>query len=150
MEEEEPNPPKGIYQELADDILHGYRVEGNSITTGGKRIDFSPSDLGYEISLGGNTLGKTADNYFLTYLSELFEDRDEETLGRIRTLLEDKRTIQATELQGTITSDGRSYDIGGRRVEYSSRYFKCSCPDWKFRRRLGGCKHIAALRILDV
>jgi hypothetical protein len=150
MEVEDSNPARGIYQGLADDILHDYVVEGNSIITGGKRIDFSKSELGYDISLEGNPLGNTADNYFLAYLSELFEDRDEESLERIRNLLEDKRTIQATELQGTITPEDRAYDIGGRRVEFSSRYFKCSCPDWKFRRRLGGCKHIAALRILDV
>jgi hypothetical protein len=150
MVEEDIPASKDIYQELANDILNEYRVEENAIATGDRRIEFEPAQLGYDITLDGESLGNTVDNYFLVYLSELFEDQDEESLRKIRSLLEDRRTLQATELQGTITSDGKGYEIGGRRVEYSSRYFKCSCPDWKYRRRLGGCKHIAALRILDV
>jgi len=150
MGEEDTSTPRDIYQELAIKILKGYRVEENSIVAGDRRIEFAPAQLGYDIALDGSPLGNTVDNYFLVYLSELFEDRDEDSLDKIRRLSEDKRTLQATELQGTIAPDGRGYDIGDRRVEYSTRYFKCSCPDWKYRRRLGGCKHIAALRILDV
>jgi len=148
--EEEAGPAKGTYQELAEDILQGYSVDENAILAGGKRVEFKEAELGYDITLGGTPLGNTVDNFFLVYLTELFEERDVESLGRIRGLLEDRRTLQATELQGSITSDGKNYDIGGRLVKYSTRYFECSCPDWKYRRRLGGCKHIAALRILDV
>jgi hypothetical protein len=150
MIEEDIPTSKDIYQELANSILEEYRVESNAIIAGDRRIEFQPAQLGYDISLDGEYLGNTVDNYFLVYLTELFEDQNEESLGKIRALHEDKRTLQATELQGTITSDGKGYDVGGRRVEYSNRYFKCSCPDWKYRRRFGGCKHIAALRILDV
>ncbi len=141
---------EGIYQGLAKDILVGYRIEGESLLTGDRRIDFKPAKLGFDIFLEPIHLGNTADNYFLVYLTELFEGRDREALNRMRQLADDRRTIQATELQGTIERQANGFAVGRREVGYSTRYFKCSCPDWKFRRRLGGCKHIAALRLLEV
>ncbi len=147
---EDDVPLEGVYQRLAEELLAGFRAEGNVLVTGKDRIEFRPSQLGYEILLGPLRLGETPDNYFLVYLTQLFEGKDDASLQEMRRFSEDKRLVQATELQGTIGFDGREYDVGKRKVGYSRRYFDCSCPDWKYRRKLGGCKHIAALRLLDV
>jgi hypothetical protein len=147
---DQENPSlEGLHQKLAAKILNGYRIEGNSLFTGGTEVSFEPSEFGYDIRFGSRELGNTSDNYFLVYLTELFEGKDQ-ALERLRMLEQDKRTIQATELQGAISADGRGFVVGSRKVGHSARYFQCSCPDWKFRRRLGGCKHIAALRLLDI
>jgi len=141
--------PEGTYAGLARKILKGHRFESDSIVTGNARIDFRPAAVGFDISLDGRRLGNTTDNYFLVYLTELFTDRDQQSLERIRRLAKDARTLQATELQQTVARDAEGFKIGKQIVGYSRRYFQCSCEDWKYRRRLGGCKHIAALRLLE-
>ena len=95
-------------------------------------------------------LYQVVDDHFLVRLTELFEDDDPGALERLKTLSGDKRLIQALELQSTIRSAGKEFRIGTHAVGYSRRYFDCDCQDWKYRRKLGGCKHIAALRLLDV
>lgn len=149
MEGESHPTPEGTYAELAKRILKGHRFESDSIVAGNVRIGFRPASAGFDIFLDGRRLGNTTDNYFLVYLTELFTDRDQESLERIRRLAGDARTLQATELQQTVARDADGFKIGKQRVTYSRRYFQCSCPDWKYRRRLGGCKHIAALRLLE-
>ena len=139
-----------VYRDLAKRILKGYDVEGGALIAGGKQVDFTPCEVGYDITLESLHLGNTIDNYFLVRLTELFEGNDGDALQRFRELSKDKRLVQATELQGSIEREGRSYAVGDRMVGYSSTYFECTCPDWKYRRRLGGCKHIAALRLFDV
>lgn len=141
---------EGVYQDLAGKITKGYRTEGNCLIAGDRKVTFKPAEFGLDVFLGSLRLGNTSDNFFLVYLTELFEKRDQESLDRLILLAKDNRTIQATELQMTITSDNNEFRIGKRDVRYSTRYFECSCPDWKYRKRLGGCKHIAALRLLDV
>ncbi len=141
---------EGAYRDLAKGILRGYEVEGRTLIAGGKHVEFTPSEVGYDIHAGPLHLGQTLDNYFLVHLTELFEGEDQDALLRFRKLSKDKRLIQAMELQGSIEREGKLYAVGDRKVGYSSTYFECSCPDWKYRRRLGGCKHIAALRLFDV
>ena len=139
-----------VYRDLAKRILKGYDVEVGALVAGGRRVDFTPCEVGYDITLGSLHLGNTVDNYFLVHLTELFEGDDGDALRHFKELSKDKRLLQATELQGSIQREGRSYAVGDRKVGYSSTYFDCTCPDWKYRRRLGGCKHIAALRLFDV
>ncbi len=141
--------PEGTYSRLARKILKARRFEADSITAGDARVVFRPAAVGFDIFLDGRRLGNTTDNYFLVYLTELFIHRDEDSLERIRGLAEDQRTLQATELQQTVVRDPDGFKVGKQKVGYSRRYFQCSCEDWKYRRRLGGCKHIAALRLLE-
>lgn len=143
-------PLEGVYQGLSEKILNGYRVEGNHLVVEGEDVEFRTCPIGYEIFLGAQRLGTTTEDFFLVHLTELFEDDDADSLERLRRFADDKRLIQAVELQSTIRAAGREFEIGSHMVGYSRRYFDCDCPDWKFRRKLGGCKHIAALRLLDV
>jgi len=150
LEGKERPSVEGVYQDLVRKISPDYKVEGNRLIAGRNTVTFEPSSFGFDIYLDTLFLGNTSDNYFLVYLTELFEKRDEDSLKRLRSLSEDGRTLLATELQGTISHSDHGFKVGKREVLFSARYFVCSCPDWKYRRRLGGCKHIAALRLLDV
>jgi hypothetical protein len=141
---------EGAYRDLAKSILKGYEVDGRTLVASGKQVEFTPAEVGYDIRMESLHLGNTLDNYFLVHLTGIFEEDGQDALERFKELSKDKRLIQATELQGSIERKDASYAVGGRTVGYSSTYFECSCPDWKYRRRLGGCKHIAALRLLDV
>ena len=110
--------PEGTYAKLARKILKGHRFESDSIVTGNARIDFRPAAVGFDISLDGRRLGNTTDNYFLVYLTELFTDRDQQSLERIRRLAKDARTLQATELQQTVARDAEGFKIGKQIVGY--------------------------------
>ncbi len=143
-------PKEGLYLELIEELDRGYEREGNFLIIGGRKIQFQPAEMGYDISMEGLELGNTCDDYFLTYLSELFEGKDDQALKSLRSLSNEKRLIQAMELQSTIRKENRSYMVGTREVGFSRRFYQCTCPDWKYRRKFGGCKHIVALRLLDV
>jgi hypothetical protein len=141
--------PEGVYQDLYQKISEGYTVEGEMLIAGGKEVEFEESEMGYDILLDSRPLGRTCDNYFLVYLTELYEGDVPNAMEKLDALAKNKRLIQATELQSQITRDETGFTIGTRSVDYSRRFFRCSCPDWKYRRHLGGCKHIMALRLLD-
>ncbi len=146
----EPSPSlEGVYQKIAKSIKSGFTIEPDRIVIKGGEVIFRQAEFGFDITLDEQYLGNTSDDYFLVYLSELFAHRDRQALERIKSLLSDRRTLQAIELQRSVVREDHSYAVGKRRVSYSATYFSCTCPDWKYRRKLGGCKHIAAIRLLQ-
>ncbi len=147
---EEPAGVEGVYQRIAASIRSGYVKEENRIVTKEGELTFKPAEFGFDVTLNATYLGNTSDDFFLVYLSELYAYGDEAALDRITSLLSEKRTLQALELQRSVRRENHSYLVGKRRVSYSATYFSCTCPDWKYRRKLGGCKHIAAIRLLQV